>query len=149
VSRDGARLGVAMNEVKAERSLALYKREKAGDEEPIAEGNVAVIVDAKDGHIIEKHNLHHGIVATAGISPDGKSLASGGWDRKLFVYSGGELPVATVTYGWSVRKARFSPDGRLLAVAAWTPQNAHNSDSDPAAQLFALTYAAPTVTPVP
>ena len=141
VSRDGTRLGVAMNETKAERTLALYKREKAGEEEPLSPGNVAAIVDAKTGQVLEKHNLHHGIVATAGISPDGKSLASGGWDKKVFLFSGGgEVPLSTFNYGWSVRKVRFSPYGRLLAVAAWTPQNARNADSDPAAQLIQLEY---------
>jgi WD40 repeat protein len=145
VSRDGARLGVALNETKAERSLELYKREKNGDVEPQLPGNVAAIVDAHDGHIVEKHGAHHGIVATASISPDGRSLASGGWDKEVFVYSGSDVPVAKASYGWSVRKVRFSPDGRMLAVGAWTPQNAHNSDSDPAAQLFSLTYAQPEV----
>ncbi|MBS2027816.1 MAG: WD40 repeat domain-containing protein [Deltaproteobacteria bacterium] len=140
VSRDGTRLGVAMNETKAERTLALYKREKAGEDEPVAPGNVSAIVDATTGKILEKHNLHHGIVSTAAISPDGKSLASGGWDKKLFLFTGSDTPLATFNYGWSVRKVRFSPDGRLLAVAAWTPQNARNADSDPAAQLIQLIY---------
>ena len=150
VSRDGTKLGIAMNEAKAERSLALYKREKAGDEEPVLPGNVAAIVDAKRGAVLEQHNLHHGVVASAAISPDGKSLASGGWDKKVLVFSQGGLePVAKAEYGWAVRKVRFSPDGRFLAVGAWTPQNANDKDSDPAAQIFALDYLEPKVIALP
>jgi hypothetical protein len=36
---------------------------------------------------------------------------------------------------------RFSPDGRLIGVGAWTPQNAQNADSDPSAQVLKLDYA--------
>lgn len=145
VSRDGKRLGVAINELRAERNLALYKREKAGDEEPIAPGNLAMILDAKTGAALEKHNQHHGIVASAAISPDGRSLASGGWDNQVYLYSGSDVPVGQASYGWCVRRVRFSPDGRLLAVGAWTPQNARDADSDPAAQLFSVTYQNPVV----
>jgi hypothetical protein len=141
VSRDGARLGVALDEQKPERNLAIYQREKAGTVEPQVPGNVAAIVDAKSGAILEKHGPHHGVVSTAAISPDGRSLASGGWDKQVFLFSGSDAPVATFSYGWSVRRVRFSPDGRLLGVAAWTPQNAQNADSDPSAQLVRLTYA--------
>jgi hypothetical protein len=145
VSRDGTRLGVALDTARPERNLALYKREKAGEEEPQEPGNVAAIVDAQTGKLLEKHGPHHGVVWTAGISPDGRSIASGGWDKKVHVFSGGDHAVATFEYGWSVRKVRFSPDGRLLGVAAWTPQNAQDSDSDPAAQLIRIEYAKATV----
>jgi hypothetical protein len=151
VSRDGKRLGVAVNEVRAERNLELYKREKKGQEEPLAAGNFAAILDAHDGKLLEKHAAHHGIVATATISPDGLSLASGGWDKQLFLFSGSDTPVGTVKYGWSVRRARYSADGRLIAVAAWTDQgpSVRNSDSDPAAQLLRVEYADPKVIRAP
>jgi hypothetical protein len=45
-----------------------------------------------------------------------------------------------------VRRVRFSPDGRWVAVAAWTPQNAiGDQESDPAAALFEVAYDQPTV----
>jgi WD40 repeat protein len=87
------------------------------------------------------------VVATAGISPDGRSLASGGWDKRLYLWRDGqETPVAERGFGWSVRRVRFSPDGRLVGVAAWTPQKATgNQESDPAAALFSVRYATPFV----
>jgi hypothetical protein len=48
-------------------------------------------------------------------------------------------------FGWSVRRVRFSPDGRRVGVAAWTPQLASNAESDPAAALFEVRYASPSV----
>ena len=38
-----------------------------------------------------------------------------------------------------MRRVRFSPDGRLLGVAAWTPQNMAQ-ESDPAAVLYRVHY---------
>ena len=147
VSRDGAHLGVALDEAKPERNLVLYQREKAGQIEPALPGNLAVIVDAKSGAILEKHGPHTGVVSSAAISPDGRSIASGGWDRKVYVFSGSDTPVASLSYGWSVRRVRFTHDGRLLSVAAWTPQNAQNADSDPSAQLLRLDYADASILP--
>jgi len=44
---------------------------------------------------------------------------------------------------------RFSPDGHLLGVAAWTPVNALNEgDSEPSVVLYPVSLAAATlVTP--
>ncbi|MFY0563647.1 WD40 repeat domain-containing protein [Archangium lansingense] len=143
----GRRLGVAFSEAKAERNRAVYEREKKGLVEPPAEWNAAALVDAGSGQVLRKWTAHRGVVASAGISPDGHSLASGGWDKQLYVWREGlEAPVAERKFGWSVRRVRFSPDGRLVGVAAWTPQKASgNQESDPAAALFSVRYAAPTV----
>jgi hypothetical protein len=41
---------------------------------------------------------------------------------------------------------RFSPDGRLLAVAAWTPPNAvGNQESDPSAVVYEVLYSQASV----
>ncbi len=143
----GRRLGVAFSEPKAERNRTVYEREKKGLVEPPAEWNAAALVDAASGQVLRKWTAHRGVVASAGISPDGRSLASGGWDKQLYVWrEGQELPVAERKFGWSVRRVRFSPDGQLVGVAAWTPQKAvGNQESDPAAALFPVRYAAPTV----
>lgn len=143
----GQRLGVAFSEEKAERTRAVYEREKKGIEEPKAPFNAGALVEASSGKILRKWSVHGGVVATASISPDGRSLATGGWDKHLFLFTEGEeLPQGQRDFGWSVRRVRFSPDGRWVGVAAWTPQNPiGNQESDPAAALYSVDYASPQV----
>lgn len=143
----GQRLGVAFSVEKAERTRTVYEREKNKVQEPQAPFNAGALVDASSGKILQKWSVHHGVVSTASISPDGRSLATGGWDKLLFVFTEGqEQPGGQREFGWSVRRVRFSPDGRWVGVAAWTPQNPiGDQESDPAAQLFQVGYDSPTV----
>jgi WD40 repeat protein len=115
--------------------------------EPFSEQNAAALVDAATGQVLRKWTGHRGVVASASISPDGRTLASGGWDKRLYVWrEGEEAAVAERPFGWSVRRVRFSPDGRLVGVAAWTPQKATGTqESEPAAALFSVSYAAPSL----
>jgi WD40 repeat protein len=143
----GQRLGVALSEEKAERTRTVYEREKKGVEEPKGPFNAGALVDAATGRILQKWSEHGGVVSTASISPDGRSLATGGWDKRLLVFSeGDEKPRGERKFGWSVRRVRFSPDGRWVGAAAWTPQNPiGDQESDPAAVLYQVLYVAPTV----
>ncbi|HEX8824562.1 MAG TPA: WD40 repeat domain-containing protein [Archangium sp.] len=147
VDAAGQRLGVAFSETPAERTRTLYEREKKGVEEPFSEQNAAALVDAATGKVLQKWTRHRGVVATASISPDGRALASGGWDKRLYLWRDGqEDPVDERRFGWSVRRVRFSADGRLVGVAAWTPQKATgNQESNPSAALFSVGYTLPTV----
>jgi WD40 repeat protein len=141
VDHSGSRLGVAFGEQPAVRTYEIYLHEKRGIQEPASEGNCAAIVDAASGTVLRRFALHRGVVSTAAISPDGRSLASGGWDGKLYVLSGDHAePIFDDTFGWSVRRARFSGDGRYLAVGAWTPQRL-SGDSAPAAIVYDVRYA--------
>ncbi|MFY0583689.1 WD40 repeat domain-containing protein [Cystobacter fuscus] len=143
----GRRLGVAFSAAKAERTRAVYEREKKGLVEPPSAWNAAAVVDAGSGEVLRKWTGHEGVVASAGISPDGRALVSGSWDKRLLLWrEGQEAPVAERRLGWSVRRARFGPDGRLVGVAAWTPQKVTgDQQSEPAAALFSVRYAAPSV----
>ncbi|MBN1206146.1 MAG: aspartyl protease family protein [Myxococcaceae bacterium] len=143
----GQRLGLAFSQEKAERTRAVYEREKKEIEEPTGPFNAGALVEAASGRILQKWSVHRGVVSTASISPDGRSLATGGWDKRLFVFTEGQdLTQGERTFGWSVRRVRFSPDGRWVGVAAWTPQNAiGDQESDPAAALFHVRYASPGV----
>jgi hypothetical protein len=65
------------------------------------------------------------------------------WDAET-----GEV-VTERSFAWLVRRVRFSPDGHLLGVAAWTPVNALNEgDSEPSVVLYPVALATATlVTP--
>ena len=137
----GQRLGLALSESKAERNREVYLREKRGLVEPSRPGDAGAIVDAGTGQVLQRWSSHRGVVATAGISPDGLTLATGGWDKRLVVQSLGGVAGVERTFGWSVRRARFSPDGRLLAVAAWTPPNPLGDQrTEPSAVVFPVEY---------
>ncbi len=123
-------LGVALSETKAERNRAVYEREKRKEVEPERPWDCAARVDAQTGVVLERKYGHRGVVASVGISPDGLTLASGGWDKRLLLHTGAGAPWVE-KFGWAVRRVRFSRDGSKLVVAAWTPQNPlgdHKSD---------------------
>jgi WD40 repeat protein len=139
-SDDGRWLGVAFSVTRAVRSLAVFEAEQRGTREAEREGNAAAVVDAESGAVAERWLTHRGVVSSAAISPDGRRLASGGWDRRLLLHERGQSsPARTRTYGWSVRRVRWGPRGASLGVAAWTPQNAvGDRASEPAAEWLAL-----------
>ena len=74
---------------------------------------------------------------------EGRAVATGGWDKRVIVWDASTgQPVTEREVAWLVRRLRFSPDGRLLAVAAWTPVNALNEgDSEPALLLYPVALA--------
>jgi len=144
ISRDGKTLCVAISSQPAERTLELYEREKAGEfPEPSAQ-NAALIVDAESGEVRKTFEGHRSYTVTADLSPDGRTLVSGGWDNHLLLFDveTGEIS-KDIELSWLVRRVRFSPDGRTLAVAAWTPPNSGGGDSKPAAVLYDVVYEAP------
>ncbi len=140
----GTVAGVAFSETKSERTKAVYDREKKKELEPEREWDCGARVDLASGQVLEKKHGHRGVVATAGISPDGKTLATGGWDKKVILH-GAPVDVDS-DYGWAIRRVRFSRDGRRLIVAAWTPQNPlNNHQSDPSAVVYEIAYSAANV----
>jgi WD40 repeat protein len=142
IDRAGRRVGLACSGEKAERNRGVYEREKKGAPAPFHQGDFAAILEVQTGEVLRKWAAHQGVVSTVGISPDGRTLASGGWDRKLYVVHEDEpKPRLSATFGWSVRRVRFSADGRLLAVGAWTPQKVvGNHRSAPSAVVYELGY---------
>lgn len=151
VDARGERLGVALSEQLPERNRAVYERERKGVDEPQGPFNAGALVDAKSGQVLHKWPLHQGVVSTAAISPDGRSLATGGWDKRVYLFTEGDAaPRGEHAFDWSVRRVRFSPDGRWVGVGAWTPQVASSSgDSDPAAVLLGVRYVEPAIAPPP
>ena len=105
----------------------------------MGEWNVAAFVDAHSLEVTGRSRDHHGVVSTVAISPDGKSLVSGGWDKTLVLHGSPKPQIEK--FGWALRRARFSHDGRWLVVAAWTPQNAlGDHQSDPSAVVYEVLW---------
>jgi WD40 repeat protein len=135
----GTIAGVAFSETKSERTKAVYDREKKGEREPEREWDCGARVELSTGKVLEKAHGHRGVVATVGISPDGKTLVTGGWDKQVIVHA--QTPLVDDRFGWAVRRVRFSRDGRRVIAAAWTPQNPlNNHQSDPSALVYELLY---------
>jgi hypothetical protein len=140
ISAAGDVLGVAFSETKSERTREVYEREKRKEVEPERAWDVGARVEVATGKVLETLRGHRGVVATAGISPDGKTLVTGGWDKTVRVHLA--EPVVVDAFGWAVRRVRFSRDGRWLVVAAWTPLNPlGDHQSDPSAVVYEVRYA--------
>lgn len=141
----GTTLAVALSEAKGERTRDVYEREKKKELEPERQWDCAARLDAKSGEVLERLSGHRGVVSTAGISPDGKTVVSGGWDKKVVLH---RASPQVELFGWAVRRVRFSRDGRFVTVAAWTPQNPlGDHQSDPAAVIYEAAYASPVIGP--
>lgn len=155
LSADGRSIAVAMSTDRAVRTREIYERERRG--QPLADGEAdqVAVLGLGDGGLenarLASSGVHQGIVATASLSPDGATVCSGGWDRTVRCGAAHGLPQLPLEqpFGWTVRKVRFSPDGRHLGVAAWTPQNASGDQrSKPSVVVFPVVYGA-DVTAVP
>lgn len=143
VARSGAVL-VSFSQERAERSFEVNDAERKGVYPPATSHSGAALVDVAAGTLQRTFVAQHkGYTVTAGISPDGHTIATGGWDKRVIVWDAATgQPVTEREVAWLVRRLRFSPDGRLLAVAAWTPVNALNEgDSEPALLLYPVALA--------
>ncbi len=145
VSASGAAL-VTFSTTAAERTFAINDAEKKGQWPPPSSTSGAAFVDLSTGALGQRFvNNHLGFAVTGAISPDGRTVVTGGWDKRVLVWDVVSGNVVTErTMGWSVRRVRISPDGQTLGVAAWTPVNPLNEgDSEPALVLYPLVLQTP------
>ena len=144
VARDGTVLA-SYSHAKAERTKDIYDAEQEGNLPPPSPASGAVLVDLKAGALGKRFIGHEGFTFAAAISPDGKTVATGGWDNRVILFdveSGQQVEQQKM--GWIVRELTFSRDGRFLGVAAWTKTNALGSgDSDPAMVVFDVVFWEP------
>jgi WD40 repeat protein len=133
---------VSYSHAKAERSPELYEAEKKGTYPPPSPTSGAVLVDLASFELGRRLVGHKGFTVTAALSPDGRTAVTGGWDKRLLVFDveSGKL-VTERKLAWLARRARFSGDGRLLAVASWTPTNPiGEGKSDPSLLVYPVVF---------
>lgn len=146
VDAAGQVLGVALSEAKAQRSREIYEQEKRGELAPERKWDVAARVDAASGRVLEVKRGHRGVVVSAAVSPDGKWLASAGWDRTVRLHGPTPWVESLGKLGYPPRRVRFTRDGSRLVLAAWTPINPLNDrQSDLAAAVFDVAWDAAEV----
>ena len=139
---------VTYSHARAERSIDLYEAEKKGLYPPPSPASGAVLVDVKTLELGRRFIGHKGFTVTGTLSPDGRTVATGGWDDRLLVFdaTSGKL-VAERKLAWLLRRIRFSPDGRLLAAAGWTPANPiGDGKSEPSLLLYPVVFSDPKAT---
>ena len=75
---------------------------------------------------LAKLGEHESIVQSVAVSPDGRWVASGGWDGLLKIWElapaapGGQWVTNLSLGGSPISSVAFSPDGRWLAAGSWT-----------------------------
>jgi WD40 repeat protein len=137
---------VTFSHARAVRNFDLNQDEHHGKYPPASAQSGAALVDVEHGTLLRQFvSAHEGFTSSGAVSPDGRTVVTGGWDKRAIVFDAATGDVVTErSFAWLVRRVRFAPDGHLLAVAAWTPVNALNEgNSDPALLLYPVLLAAP------
>ncbi|MEM7475098.1 MAG: c-type cytochrome domain-containing protein [Planctomycetota bacterium] len=79
-----------------------------------------LLLDADDGSIRKRFAGHQDSVYCAALSPDGKLLASGSYDRKIILWDveTGEQRLELTGHNGAIYDLDFDPSGKLLATAS-------------------------------
>lgn len=108
--------------------------------------------NVSDGALVRTFESHRDAVYAAALSPDGKILATGGYDQKILLWNveTGE-PVRTLTgHNGCVFDLAFRPDGKILASASadrtvklWDVASGERRDtlSQSLKELYAVTFS--------
>ena len=83
-------------------------------------GGVAATWNVEDGALIRRFEGHRDLIYDAELSPDGKTLATCGYDRAIQLWDAeGGRPLWTLAgHNGAVYDVAFSPDGRFLVSAS-------------------------------
>ena len=106
-----------------------------------------------DGTLIKKFVGHSDALYALALSPDGKVLATGGYDQKIKLWDidSGKAKATLKGHNGSVNALSFRPDGKVLASASadrtiklWDPAKGTRLDtfSQPLKEQFAVAFAA-------
>ena len=103
-------------------------------------GGVAAIWNIADGSLVRKFEGHRDLLFDAELSPDGKTLATCGYEKTIRVWnvSDGRLLRVLEGHNGAVYDVSFSPDGRFLVSASaddtckvWRVQDGSRMDTLP------------------
>jgi WD40 repeat protein len=80
-----------------------------------------------------------GKIAAVAVSPDGQSVAVGGWDGIVYLFRSRDWRLfGTVAKQWSsILSMRYSPDGARLAIGLWSHGGVHVLESETYREIFA------------
>ncbi|MEZ6134784.1 MAG: c-type cytochrome domain-containing protein [Pirellulaceae bacterium] len=83
-------------------------------------GGEVTLLDASDGSVIKRLQAHQDIVYCASMSPDGRWLASGSYDRNVILWdvATGEQVRQFTGHNGAIYDLDFDPTGKALATAS-------------------------------
>jgi len=99
--------------------------------------NALRVWDAATGKLVRQMNGHTHAAYSIDFAPDGRLIASGGWDGTIRLWdsdSGQELSRVEGGQG-NVMRVLFSPDGKLLVAGGGVARNVRNIQDFPNEQI--------------
>lgn len=83
-------------------------------------GGEALVLDVKDGRVIQRFIGHKDAIYCASLSPDQRTLATGSYDRNVILWdvSSGEKIRELSGHNGAIYDLDFDPSGQLLATAS-------------------------------
>ncbi|KAG9308494.1 WD40-repeat-containing domain protein [Chiua virens] len=89
------------------------------------------VLDVERQRVVSTLNGHFSGVYAVDVSPNGKKILTGSHDRTAVVWSSSSgKKLLTVKHDYAVFAAKFSPNGRLFAIAAWRYASIQIHDTD-------------------
>ncbi|MEZ6151679.1 MAG: WD40 repeat domain-containing protein [Pirellulaceae bacterium] len=101
-------------------------------------GGEALLLDAKQGTVVQRFVGHDDTIYCAATSPDGRWLATGSYDRRIHLWdiASGQIVRTLTGHNGAIYDLDFDPSGQLLATASadqtvkiWRVENGERLDT--------------------